>query len=128
MFNQVAEQPVRKALLIRPVRVTEDPVEHVRIRRLDRAHGVLKRQPQILWLLTYVSPASARRNLEAVVFGEGGVVDVSFGFLESVRELLVVDVADPLEEEEWENVTLEVGLIDRPAENVRSAPEVLLQL
>src|SRR5207249_2929118 len=41
---------------------------------------------------------------------------------------LVIDVADAFEEEQREDVALEVGLIDRPAQDVRRTPKVLLQL
>ena len=68
------------------------------------------------------------RDLEAVVLGEGGEVEIAAGKLERLGELLVVDVGDPLEEEQREDVALEVGLIDRAAQDVRRTPKMLLEL
>lgn len=44
------------------------------------------------------------------------------------RVLLVVDVGDPLEEEQRENVRLEVGRIHRPAQNVGGFPQMCFKL
>ena len=66
-------------------------------------------------------------NLEAVVLREEGVVHVPSRLLQRLRELLVVNVADPLEEEEREDVGLEVGGINGAAQDVCGLPEVGLK-
>ena len=55
-------------------------------------------------------------------------IHVTGGFLKRFCELLVVDVRDPLEEEQREDVRLEIGLVDWSAQDVCSSPEVLLEL
>ena len=48
---------------------------------------------------------------------------VSIRVSKGLDPLLVVDVADPLQEEQGKDVGLEVGGIDWPAEDVGSIPE-----
>src|SRR2546430_9953254 len=57
-------------------------------------------------------------HLETVVLGEGGVVDVSVRLFERGRKLLVVDVANALEEQQREDVALEV---DRKSTRLNSS-------
>ena len=63
-----------------------------------------------------------------MVLGEGRELVVAAGLLQRLGELLQVDVTDPLEEHQREDVRLEVGLVDASAEQVGSLGEVLLQL
>ena len=63
-----------------------------------------------------------------MVLGEGGELVVATGLLQRLSELLQVDVADPLEEHQREDVRLEVSLVDTAAKKVCCLREVLLQL
>jgi hypothetical protein len=56
--------------------------------------------------------------LEAVVLGEQGVLLVALRGVQGLAVLLVVDVADPLEEEQGEDVGLELGSVYGPAEDM----------
>ena len=80
-----------------------------------------------VWL-AHVRPQIALGDGEAVVLGERGELVVAAGLLQRLGELLQVDVADPLEEHQREDVRLEVGLVDAAAEKVCCLGEVLLQL
>ena len=70
----------------------------------------------------------AVRDHEPVILGERCVLVVTVGLGESLAELLGVDVADPLEEHQREDVGLEVGLVDTASEKVGGARQVALQL
>ena len=65
---------------------------------------------------------------EAVVVGLdlGGEVVAEVG--DGLRVLVVPGVADPLEEQQREDVGLEVGGVDRSAQGVRGIPQSPLQL
>ena len=52
-----------------------------------------------------------------------GIFVVAAGLLECRGSLFVVDVADPLKEHQREDVGLEVGCVDRAAEDVGGIPE-----
>jgi hypothetical protein len=61
-----------------------------------------------------------------VVLGEGRELMVSAGLLQRLLELLDVDVTNPLEEHQWKDVGLEVGLVHAAAEKVCRPCQVLL--
>ena len=100
-------------LQVAPLRVTEDAVEVLRVRRLDAAHRVLEGAADVRRRLADVVPVAVRGELEAVLVG---VVLPVLG--EHLRVLLVPRVAEAFEEEEGQDVALPIRAIDRAsAEN-----------
>ena len=73
---------------------------------------------------TDVAPVRAFRDLEAVILGEAGEVRVAAGVVERLLVLLVVHVADALEEEQREDELLVVAGVDHAAQQRRRAPQV----
>lgn len=59
--------------------------------------------------------------LEAVILAEGSVLAVSIRRVEGLPELLIGDIGEPLEEEEREDIGLEVGGVDRAAQDIRAS-------
>ena len=74
-------------------------------------------------LVANVVPVAILGDLEAVLLGELRVLLIAARLLERRRSLLVVDVADPLQEQQREHVCLEVRRVDRAAQDVRCVPE-----
>lgn len=66
-------------------------------------------------------------DLEAVRLGEQSQFGVAT-FLDDLGVFLVPDIADALEEEQWEDVGLEVSRVHRAAQDVGGLPEVAFQL
>ena len=62
-----------------------------------------------------------------MVLGECRELMVSAGIGQGQPVLLQVDIRDPLEEHQREDVGLEVGLVDRPAKQVGCLGHVLLE-
>ena len=62
-------------------------------------------------------------DLEPVLLGQVGVLLVAVRLGERVGALLVVDVADPLQEQQREDVRLEVRRVDGAAQDVGGVPE-----
>lgn len=104
----------------------EDAVKRTWVSRLDLPEGVLNRRPDVRGLGTYVAPVAALRDLEAVVFGEEGIIPVAVRLFERGHDLFIEDVADPLKEEQREDVGLEVRRIDRAPQDICRLPEVRL--
>ena len=69
----------------------------------------------------------AAGDREAVVGGGPGVGFIA-GLLKSVLVLLVPDVGETLEEEQWEDVLLVVAGIDQAPQELRCTPQVSLEL
>jgi len=69
---------------------------------------------------------AAVRDGEPVIFGEVGQVFVAVD-LHGGGVLFVVDVGDPLEEDEREDVLLVVAGVDQAAQDDRGTPQVGLQ-
>ena len=67
-------------------------------------------------------------DLEAVLFGEGGVALVVVGLLESGLILLVEHVAEALQKQQGEDERLVFAGIDGPAEERCCTPKVGLEL
>ena len=72
VLDQVAQQRIGQALLVRPLGVAEDAVERFRVRLLDAAHGLLQRLPDVGRHRPHVAPVAILWNLEAVVLRESG--------------------------------------------------------
>ena len=122
-FDQVLEQLVGELLPVAPVGGAEDAVERVGVGALDLLHGVRERGADVGWRLADVAPVAALGDLEAVDLGEERRVGIAVD-LGGLGGLLVPDVADPLEEEQREDVALPVGAIDRgAAQDVGGFPE-----
>ena len=122
-FDQVLEHLVGELLAVAPVGGAEDAVERVGVGALDLPHGVKQGRADIRRGLADVSPVTAFRDREAVDFGERGRIDVAEG-LGRFGRLLVPHVADPLEEEQRQDVALPVGAIDGgAAQGVGGVPE-----
>jgi hypothetical protein len=62
------------------------------------------------------------RDLEAVVLREPGVFLVAAGFGQGGLVFLVVDIGDAFEEEEREDVGLEIGGVNRSAQEKPPSP------
>jgi hypothetical protein len=76
-------------------------------------------------LLPHIGPVAIVGNLEAVILREQGVLLVAARFVECFGDFFIVDVGDAFEEQQWEDARLEVGSIDRPAQDVRGFPAVV---
>ena len=84
--------------------------------------------PTLVVTVAHVAPVRAGRNLEAMVLGERGVVHVPARLVQRPLALLVVHVAQPLEEEQREDELLVVARVDQPAQQRRRAPQVGFEL
>jgi hypothetical protein len=71
-----------------------------------------------------IFPVAALRNLEPVVLGELGELHVVVGLFQGHDILLVIDVGEPLEEQQREDVSLEVGRVDRTTQDIGRLPEM----
>src|SRR5690606_20556525 len=88
----------------------------------------LKRGADVLGAIADVVPQAALGDGEAVVLREQGELVVAPGLVQRLGVLLEIDVADPLEEHQREDVSLEIGLVDAAAQQVSRRGEVLLEL
>ena len=82
MLNQVAQHRVGQAILVRPLRVAEDAIELVGIRRLNGPHRRLQRPAHIVRRLPHITPMRVLRNLEAVVLRVRGEIGIATGLLQ----------------------------------------------
>lgn len=128
VLDQVGEFPVGQLVLVRPAGAAEDAVEGVGVGRLDRPEGRLQSRTDVLGPVAHIPPQVAVRDREPVILGERGVLVVTAGLIKRALELLGVDVTDPLEEHQGEDVGLEICLVDTAAQQVRRASQILLQL
>ena len=87
VLDEVAQQRVGEAVLVRPLGVAEDAVERFRVRLLDAAQGRLQRLPDVGGHRSHIAPVATFRDLEAVVLREAGVFLVAPGLLQ--REFTV---------------------------------------
>jgi hypothetical protein len=71
-----------------------------------------------------ILPVTILWNLEAVVLWELSEFHVAVGFFQGNGIFLVIDVGEPLEEQQREDVGLEVGRVDRTTKDIGSLPEV----
>jgi hypothetical protein len=99
-------------------------VQGVRVGLLDVAHGLLERMSDVGALGPDILPVAAFRNLEPVVLGELGKFHVAVGLFQGHVILLIIDVGEPLEEQQREDVGLEIGRVDRTTQDVGRLPEV----
>lgn len=85
------------------------------IRLLDLGERGLQRTADVLGVIANVGPQIAFRDREPVIFSEGGELMVTPRLFERLDVLLQVDVTDPFEEHEREDVRLEVSLVNAAA-------------
>lgn len=78
--------------------------------------------PNIGGLLPDIFPVTPVRDLEAMVFGKMLAVIV-----DCPLTLILIDIRDTLEEQQWEYVRLEIGCIYWAARNIRGFPEICFQ-
>ena len=71
---------------------------------------------------------AAIRHLEPVVFWKQGGFVITIELLHRRIVFLIMHVRDALEEQEREHVGLEIGGIDRTAQDVRGFPKVGFKL
>ena len=128
MLDQVAQHGVGQAVLVGPLGVAEDAVELVGVGRLDGAHGALQGAADVRGGLPHLAPVGFGRNLEAVVLREEGELLVAAGLGQRGLRLLVVHVAEPLEEQQREDELLVVAGVDGAAQERGRAPEVGFEL
>lgn len=124
VLDEVTEHSVGEPVFVRPLRVAEDAVERIRIRRLDTPHCFLQSLADVCRHRAEIVPVALMRDLEPIVLREPGIFFIAPGFRESCPVLLIVDVGDPFEEEQREDVGLEVGRVDRPTQNIGGLPEM----
>ncbi len=121
--DQVAQGMLGQLVLVAPLHVPEDQGERLGVGLLDALEHGLERHPDVVGDPTQVAPVTALGDLEAVVLGQRGEGLVAAVVGQGSRVLAVPGVADPLEEEQREDVGLEVSRIDRTAQGVRGRPE-----
>ena len=127
-LDEVLEQLVAERLAVAPVGRAEDARQGVEVGPFDRPHRPRERGADACRRLADVLPVAAVRQREAVQFREVVQVDVAV-FLPGFGRLLVPDVADPLEEQEREDVALPVRPVDgAAAQDLGAVPEVGLEL
>ena len=127
MLDQIFEQRVRESILVGPLGITENAVQGVRVGLLDFAHGALQGIADVGCHGTNVIPVAVIRDLKAMRLGEEGQFGIA-GLIDDLGVFLVPDIADPLEEQEREDVGLEVSRIHRAAQDVGGLPEVAFEL
>ena len=88
------------------------------------AHGLLESMADIGAPRPDILPVAAFRNLEPVVLGELGKFHVAVGLFQGYGILLVIDVGEPLEEQQREDVGLEIGRVDRSTQDIGRLPEM----
>ena len=126
-FDQVFEDLVSEHLTVAPVGGPEDAVESVGIGALDGAHGVRERRADVSRSLTDIFPVATLWDTETVPFREVHRVGISV-HRRGRRRLLVRHVADPLEEEQRQDVRLPVRPIDgTAAQDPGAIPEMRLE-
>jgi len=108
MLDEVDKEPVREAILVRPLGIPEDAVEVFLIGALDRPKAGLDLQPYIGRGGPDIVPVTALRDDEAVKLGQSGIVLIALRLLQRGLIFLVIDIGDALEKEHREDVGLEI--------------------
>jgi len=71
-----------------------------------------------------IFPVAALRNLETVVLGKPGKFHVAVGLFQGHGILLVIDIREPFEEQQREDVGLEICRVDRTAQDIGCLPKM----
>jgi hypothetical protein len=128
VLDEVAQHGIRQAVLVRPLCITENAEELVRVRCLDGPHGLLQRPAHIAADLPNLPPMRLRRHLEAVVLQEQRKVLISARVPQCGNDLLIEDIAEALVEQQREDELLVVPCVDRAPQEHGGTPEVGFEL
>lgn len=123
MLNEVFEQGIRQSVFVRPLGIAKNAIQRVRVSLFDLPHGDLQSRTDIGGFGANVVPVAVLGDLESMRLRKPGQLLVT-GFVNDLLVFLVPNVADALEEQQWEDVGLEVGRIHGPAQDVGRFPEV----
>ena len=127
-LDEVPEQLVAEHLAVAPVGRAEDPRQGLGIGALDRSHRPRQHRADVARRLADLPPMAGVRQRKAVQLWKDAQVDVAEFFLR-LCSFLVPDVADPLEEQQWEDVALPVRPVDgAAAKNLGAPPQLGLQV
>ena len=127
-LHEVLEQLIAEHLTVPPVGGAKDSGKGVWIGPLDASHGPRQRGADVGRYLTNIAPTAPAWQDEAVQLREVGEIDVAVG-LSGLGGFLVPDIADALEEQQWEDVALPVGPVDgAAAQNLGTPPKLGLQV
>ena len=113
-LHEVLEQLIAEHLTVPPVGGAKDSGKGVWIGPLDASHGPRQRGADVGRYLTNIAPTAPAWQDEAMQLREVGEIDVAVG-LSGLGGFLVPDIADALEEQQWEDVALPVGPVDGAA-------------
>lgn len=123
-LDEVLEDLVGEQLTVAPVGRPENPVEGVGVGPLYLPYRVGKGGADVGRGLADVPPMAALGDLEAMDLGEERGLGLAEG-LGGLGGLLIPDIADPLEEEQGQDVALPVGPVNGTAsEDIGTVPEV----
>ena len=128
MLDEVLQPLVGELALVCPARVVEaaeEAAEGIGVSALDTHHGVNDCFADVRAGIADVLPMTAFRHLEAVILGQCGEVLVAIRKLQCLGGFLVVDVGDPLEEEQRRDVALVLVLVDGASQDVAGPEQVV---
>ena len=126
MLNQVLQQPIREAVLVRLGTIAENALEHIGIGTLNFAEGFRDGNTDILGYGTDILPMSALGDDEAVVFFPFQCFLITI-LGKNLLAFFIVHIADALEEQKWENILLVSTGINIGTEQNCGIPQVGLQ-
>lgn len=123
MVDESDQQGVGQAFLVGPLGVTEDARQCRRVSPLDLTHRRVDPLPDVGGSLAQVGPVRPDGDLKAVLLWEVRVLGIAVRLLECLGAFFVVDIADPLQEQQREDVRLEIGCVNRAAQDVGGLPK-----
>ena len=124
VLDEVFEQSIGQAILIRPLCIAKDAMQRIGVGLLNATHGLLQRIPNVRALGAHLLPVTPLRHLKSVVFGELGKLHIALRFFQGAVQLLIVDIGQALEEEQGENVRLEVRRVDGTPQDIGGFPKM----
>ena len=125
--HRVAVPGVAKLPFVVVVDPGEDAFQRAVLLLQGRARRV-ERLPNVCGRLLNSAPPCPIRHEELVLVRVGPCHRLGHTLRNELLRLLLKSVGQPFQEEQTEDVRLVVAAVDRPAEDVRRRPEVLLQL
>ena len=99
-------------------------MQGVRVGLLDATHGLLEGMADIGASRPDIPPMTFLWNLKTVVLRELGKLHVTIRLFQGNGILLVVNVGESLEEQQRENISLEVGCVDRTSQDIGRLPKM----
>ena len=131
MLVKVLQEPlegrIREALLVGKVDILKDAHEP-QVGILDLGECVIERRANVLALLANVLPKTALGDIKAMLVRVGRLLLIPIKLLEVGLVLLHPNIGETLKEQQAKDVVLEITRVDGPAQNVRRAPQVPLEL